>query len=646
MPESCCYAHARRRHGGMVGGLIVCLILVGVLGWLGYSFVYNRRSGVSSGELITQAVTRGAFDHIVLEQGEIESSRNTEVICEVESKGYSGVPILWVIDEGTRVKAGDKLVELDSATIEQELSEDRIQVTAAQANVTSAEALLEQAKIARQEYLEGVFKTEESAILSEIAVANQELKKAQLALESSTRLAAKGLIKSLQLDADRFAVVNAQNQLDSANARLRVLQNLTKKKMLVQFDSDIEAAEAQLSAYRSNLLEEEQELADSKSQLEKCVIRAPVDGIVVHANRYSGRGGSAEFVVEAGAAVRERQAIIRLPDPTQMQIKCKINESRITLVDDGMPVKISVDAIPGMKLKGLVKKVNRYAEPSSFFSSSIKEYAVFIEIVDPPENIRTGMTAEVQIFVEQLEDVKQIPIQGLYEHGGEMYSLIQRGPNAFETSKIKIGATNDTMATIEEGLEEGDNVVLNLREHLNLMDLPEVIVADNSDMREMRQPPTGGGVADDDDVGDARGGESAGGPAAAGGRRPGGRQGNAEGGPGRGEAGRPEGRGPGERGGPGGAGRGPGGEGRGPGGAGPGGGGDFGGGGRPDVGTIVQRSMQRNDTDGDGKISAEEMNAVDPQFRDRLQAADADGDGNVTRQELTTAMKARMEGGQ
>ena len=222
--------------------------------------------------------------------------------------------------------------------------------------------------------------------------------------------------------------------------------------MLVQFDSDIESAEANLAAYKSTQLEEIQELEDTQSQLANCVIKAPVDGIVVHANRYSGRGGSAEFVVEAGAAVRERQAIIRLPDPSQMQIKCKINESRITLVKEGMPVKIAVDAIHGMQLKGRVKKVNRYAEPSSFFSSSIKEYAVFIEIVGPPENIRTGMTASVQIFVEQLDDVHQIPIQGLYEHDGQMYTLVQRGPKTFETKVVKIGATNDTMATIQEGL--------------------------------------------------------------------------------------------------------------------------------------------------------------------------------------------------
>ena len=291
-------------------------------------------------------------------------------------------------------------------------------------------------------------------IKSEMAVAEQELRKAKLALQSSQRLVAKGLVKSLQLDADKFAVANAQNQLEGAQGRLKVLQNLTLKKMLVQFDSEIESNEAKLAAYQSEQQEEETELAETKLQIKNCVMNAPSSGVVVHANRYSSRGGNAEFVVEAGANVRERQAIVRLPDPSLMQVKCNVNETRVTLIEEGMPVKIQVDAVTGLKLNGRVKKVNRYAEPSSFFSSSIKEYATLVEIIDPPETIRTGMTAEVQIFVEQLDDALQIPIQALYEHGGKMYSLVQKSPEEFETRQVEIGATNDTMASIQKGLEK------------------------------------------------------------------------------------------------------------------------------------------------------------------------------------------------
>ncbi|WDQ18782.1 HlyD family secretion protein [Rhodopirellula sp. P2] len=509
------------RTGGIMIGLLICLILLGVGGYFGYQRYVAQKSQISIDDLIVTKTTKAAFDHTVIEQGEIESSSNTEIVCQIESRGGSGTSILWVIDEGSRVRKGDKLVELDSSNLEVELKEDRIQVITAEANVATASALVEQAKIAREEYLEGVFKTDEKTIQSEIAVAEQELRKAQLAIGSTERLVAKGLVKSLQLEADKFALANARNQLESAEARLKVLQNLTRRKMLVQFDSDIDAAEATLSAARAELLSEQQELGEVEQQIQHCVIYAPTDGVVVHANKYSSRGGNAEFVVEAGAQVRERQAIIELPDPTRMQVRCKVNESRITLLKKGMPAKIRLDALPDVVLKGRVTKVNRYAEPGSWFSSSVKEYATTIEIIDPPEVIRTGMTTAVEIFIQQIPEATQVPIQGLYEHGGNMYSLVQTGPMEFETRKVEVGAINDTMGHILSGLEPGEQVILNLREHLNLLDLPEIIAEDNSEMRDIRETaPT-----DTEDASDTEAspdGKPGAGPP--GGGRPGGRK--------------------------------------------------------------------------------------------------------------------------
>ena len=473
----------RSRRGGILSGLLVILMIFGVLGGAGYLYWQQNRKSTLLSDLIVAEASRGPFDHIVLEQGELESTSNVEVVCKVRARSSAtGTAILWVIDEGTIVKEGDKLVELDSSTLETALNEKRIVVISAEAAVAAAEALVEQAKITRQEYLEGLFQTEESLIQSEMAIAEQNLRKAQLALESTQRLVAKGLVKSLQLEADQFAVANNRSLLAGAENRLRVLQNLTRQKMLVQLDSAINTAEAQLAASVAALQQEESDMRDMESQIELCVINAPAAGVVIHANQYSSRGGSAEFVVEAGANIRERQTIIRLPDPKKMQVRAKVNESRITLIRPGMPAKIRVDAVNNMELMGRVAKVNRYAEPGSWMSSSIKEYATTIEIIDPPDAIRTGMTAEVQIFVEQLPDATQIPIQAIYEHGGKTYSLIRKGLTDFETREVLLGATNEKLATINRGVEAGENVVLNLRQNLSLMDLPKLKQEDNAAM--------------------------------------------------------------------------------------------------------------------------------------------------------------------
>lgn len=451
---------------------IALAVIIGLGGTaVAYRAFVGSSKSVTVNEMITDVVQRGPFDHIVLEDGEIESSENQEVVCQVKSRAGSGTPILWVIDEGTYVKKGDKLVELDESALQTEVKSQRIVVSTAEATVIGSEAQLKQDEIARQEYLEGTYLTERKTILSEIALAEQELRKSELQLGSAERLAAKGTLKPLQIEAENFAVQNARNKLDSARARLKVLDELTKSKMLVQFDSNIEKAKAKLDSDRNTLEEEKDKLVDLEQQIQYCTITAPAEGQVVHANKFSSRGNS-EFVVEAGALARERQTLVVLPDPTKMQVKAKINESRITLVSEGMPCKIRVNAVEG-DLLGQVTKVNKYAEPGSWFSSSVKEYATSIQIVNPPPVIRTGMTAEVRIFVEQLKDALQIPVHAIYEHKGHLFTLVKTGDN-FETREVKIGASNEKMVTISDGLKEGETVVLNPRSHMDKMELPEI----------------------------------------------------------------------------------------------------------------------------------------------------------------------------
>ncbi|MCR9292278.1 MAG: efflux RND transporter periplasmic adaptor subunit [bacterium] len=449
---------------------IIALLGAGVYAWSEFGGFGGARS---EDAIITEAVVRAPFDHIVLEQGEVESSSNIDVVCEVESRGTGGgTSVLWVIDEGTYVKKGDKLVELDSSALENELATQKIAVSSAEATVISSEAAVRTAEISLQEYLEGTYLSERKTILSEVALAQQDLRKAELNLASAERLAAKGMIKGLQIEAEEFAVVNAKNMLEAAEARLKVLDELTKEKNKVQFTSDIEAARAKLKSDESVLAEEQTKLSDIEDQIKKCVIFSPAEGVVVYNNKFSSRGG-AEFVLEEGASVRERQVLIKLPDPSKMQVKANVNESRITLIAEGMAAKIKVSAVPG-ELLARVKRVNKYAEPGSWFSSSVKEYATYIEVINPPPGIRTGMTAEVQIFVEQLADALQIPVHGVYEYKGHHFCLKQDGPEQWSTVEIKIGATNDKMVTIEEGLSEGDVVALNPRKHLALMELPEI----------------------------------------------------------------------------------------------------------------------------------------------------------------------------
>ncbi len=64
----------------------------------------------------------------------------------------------------------------------------------------------------------------------------------------------------------------------------------------------------------------------------------------------------------------------------------------------------------------------------------------------------------------------------------------------------------------------------------------------------------------------------------------------------------------------------------------------------PDANVMVSRTMERSDTNGDGTLSAEEIDTIDERWRSGTQAADENGDGEVTRAELTKSMKERFSG--
>jgi RND family efflux transporter MFP subunit len=464
----------RRSSGSILTIVVFSLVVLGVAAtivWL----VVKRGDKATTALPMMHTAARGPFDHIVLEQGEVESSSNIELKCEVRSRSQGGGPstsIIEVLDEGTMVKAGDLIVTLDSSALETEQAQQIINLNTAKAALSQAESAVKTAEIALQEYLHGVYTQEEKTILNEIFVAEEAFKKAQLSYDSVKRLVSRGVLNPLQLEGEEFKLDNAQNQMDLARGKLTALEKYTKEKMTVQLSADIEVARSTYDAALSSFKEEQKKLEEINDQIEKCKIYAPIDGQVVYANVSSRRGGS-EFVVEPGSLVREQQTIIRLPDANRMQVKATINESRIALVKENMPCLIKIEAFEGRELKGRVTKVNSYAEPGSFFSSQVKEYATFVEILDPPVDLRTGMTAEVRIFVERLPAAVQVPIQAIYEKQNFLFCL-KRDGESWKTQEVQIGSSNEKFVTITSGIEEGDRVVLNPRQHESLLELPDL----------------------------------------------------------------------------------------------------------------------------------------------------------------------------
>jgi HlyD family secretion protein len=586
---------SRTRRGGSAFIVMVGLVAVALCALLVYWFVL--KPGPDSGpKLLVSTVSLEPYDFTVIEQGEVESASNVELRCEVKSRtaGGSGITIIEVIPEGTQVEPGDLLVKLDSSALEQERISQQIVVNTSESLVVQSQNTLDAAKIARIEYLEGTFKQEEKLILGEVFVAEQNLRTGQLSFESAQRLAAKNIVTSLQLEGSQFAVDKARNELESAQTKLMVIRKYTREKMLKQFDSDIATATAKLHADESVHAIELNKLKDIDDQIAKCIIKAPMAGQVVYANKYGGgrSGTNAEFVVEAGAVVREQQPIIRLPDRNNMQVKALINEARVTLVRPGQPVTIRVDALKDNLIQGEVVKVNQYAEPGGWSSGNIKKYAAFVKIVNAPPELRTGMNTEARIHVERIPEALQVPVQALAEHRGKFFVLVQSA-GGLETREVTISSTNDTTAVVKSGLGENDRVVMNPRSQpsLALPDVPEPSVQ----VAEVKRPEAEIATLRPA-VANNLAATVPGGPAA-----PGGAPGGSGGEPRRGPPA------------------------------------------NMTPASMIARSLEQYDSDKDGKLSSTEIGAMDERFRDRYATADKNSDGFVDRAEMMPIATAAVQ---
>ena len=455
-----------------VGVVVVVVVMALLAAGGGWWFWSTSHSNEEDKGVIIHTVERDDFVLEITERGEVESSGVTEVRSEVKSKNTTGVAILQIVPEGTQVEEGDFLVELDSSSLDEERTSQQIVVNTSQAMEIESRNLYETALIAKQEYLEGTFVQERQTIESEVFVAEENLNRAKEYYEFSKKLASKGYVNELQLEADQFAVEKSLKELEAARTKLRVLEEFTKAKMLKQLESDIATTKAKWESDKKTAALDVEKLRDIEDQIAKCMITAPKAGTVVYAHQRDIRG-QGDFVVEEGAVVRERQAIIRLPDPSSMRVELNINESLIQYVEPGMPAEIRPVGIGDHVLDGEVLKVNRYAEPTGWRKANVKEYKAQVSVEDPPPELRSGMTTSVTIRCAFVPDALQVPVQCVYAHGEDFYCFVYQG-GEWEAKKVVCGPTNDRFFVIESGLDVGDRVVLNPREYRDRVALPEL----------------------------------------------------------------------------------------------------------------------------------------------------------------------------
>jgi hypothetical protein len=147
-----------------------------------------------------------------------------------------------------------------------------------------------------------------------------------------------------------------------------------------------------------------------------------------------------------------------------MQVKVNVHESVVKKVKAGQRAKVRVDAFPNDTLTGTVKNVSQLADSSSSWRrGGVKEYTTIVTLDDASQiDIKPGMTAEVEILVDNLRDVIAIPVQAVTEHKHQHFVYIKKG-SGFERTPVEIGQSNNRMVEVKSGIEEGVDVALDAR---------------------------------------------------------------------------------------------------------------------------------------------------------------------------------------
>ncbi|MDH4238855.1 MAG: efflux RND transporter periplasmic adaptor subunit [Phycisphaerae bacterium] len=441
--------------------------------------------------LATFVAKRGPLTISIPESGTIKAREKIIIKNEIEGR----TSIVSLIPEGTHVKKGDLLIELDASALEDSKIDQEIAVQKAFAafidanetlavvqnqsisDVNVAQLTLEFAIQDLDQYIKGKYPNEETTANNDITLREEELKRAEETLTWSQKLYEKKYISQTELMADKLAVTRSKNNLELAQNNLGLLEDFTYHRNIAQFRSDVTQAEMALERTerksRAQVIQAEADLKAKEleykrqldkfdkieDQLKKAKIYSPVDAMVIYATTAS-RGGFRDRrdPMDIGVELTERQELFHLPTAQSAMVEVDIHEASLEKVRLGLPVVVTVDALPGQKFFGSVQRIAPLPDPQSMWMNpDLKVYNSDVYLEGNIPSLRTGMSCKVDIIVEQYKDAVYVPVTTVLRVGGESTVFVVKD-GSIEERKVKVGLDNRRMIRIISGLDEGEVV--------------------------------------------------------------------------------------------------------------------------------------------------------------------------------------------
>jgi multidrug resistance efflux pump len=543
-------------------------------------------------DLIFGKVTRQSVTVTVNERGTLDSQANVDVVCRVKARtqgstnattikrllaedgqkvhgpprklvaaasvglGFSPYGPAALASIAPRFMPGELLMELDASGLEDQLktqsitrdnakldwdkAESDLIITQNQndSDIQAAMTTLKLAELDLKKYKEAEY----PAALENV---NNQLAQAEDRVNYSQRMVKKEFMSPSQLQADQFAyqkvkldkktldytyqrtVTDLQSKLDEAKRNLARVEETTRSKL--------NTAQKTRDSKRGVFEQEQRRCDEIRDEIRKCMVYADQTGMAIYVVPEQARFGigGQQSVIMQGEAVREGQKMIKIPDLTKMLVTTKVHETLVRDVHVGQVATIRVDAESNRLLKGKVVSVATVDSKQDWMQADVKVYQTTINInpEDTLPSLKPGMSADVRIEVSRTNGkVLTIPVEAIVDsmNDEKPYCFVKANGGEVKKRNVSVGISNGRIAEIKEGLEDGDEVVLNPGRLLSDSDKKKVTKAGSED--EGKQRGRGGDKAKDKAAGKPgpKGGASGGptgpggGPQASGGPQAGG----------------------------------------------------------------------------------------------------------------------------
>lgn len=404
--------------------------------------------------------------------------------------------IVSIVAEGKQVKKGEVVALLDASEKEDrlhaqqlELKNDQTELISArenldivqnqsQSNIEQAQLLYKFAQQDLEKYISGEYPKQLMEAEASITLASQRYTLAKEDLKWSKVLYEKKYLAESELQQDELSAKSAELDLELAKEDLELLKNYTHIRQLDQLKSDVKQAKFELerthSRASSNILEassryywrqervarETRYANELQREIQAATMVAPIDGLALYASSVLEDWEDDEDRIRVGAVVDEEREILFITAAEEYNIDIMVQETDLNKVSEGLPVKITVDALPGSNFQGVVKKVAPLPnQRQQYLNPNLKVYNTDIEISSDPSALRNGMSCIVDIMVEEYENVIFVPVQAVIKANGQSLVFVQNNTNV-EARPVTIGLDNNRMIHIKEGLKEGELVLL------------------------------------------------------------------------------------------------------------------------------------------------------------------------------------------